>query len=50
MDRGASPPLRTIDLPAGPHTILIRNGEFPPYTERVVVKSGEATKIRHQFR
>jgi class 3 adenylate cyclase len=50
LDRGASPPLRALDLPPGPHTILIRNGEFPPYTERVVIKSGEATKIRHQFR
>jgi class 3 adenylate cyclase len=47
---GASPPLRVLDIPAGAHTIVIHNGGFAPHVERVVVKAGEATRIRHRFR
>jgi class 3 adenylate cyclase len=48
--RGVSPPLRVLDVPAGEHTIEIRNSTFPAYVERVQVKPGEAVKIRHRFR
>lgn len=49
-ERGASPPLRVLEIPSGSHTIVIHNGDFAPYVERVVVKAGEATRIRHRFR
>ena len=49
-ERGASPPLRVLDIAAGAHTIVIHNGGFAPHVERVVVKAGEATRIRHRFR
>jgi hypothetical protein len=49
-ERGASPPLRVLDIAPGSHTIVIHNGDFAPYVERVVVKSGEATRVRHRFR
>jgi hypothetical protein len=49
-DRGASPPLRVLDIPPGAHTIVIHNGGFAPHVERVIVKAGEATRIRHRFR
>ena len=48
--RGLSPPLRTLDLPPGPHTVEIRNSTFAAYVEQVQVKAGEAVKIRHRFR
>src|SRR3954449_3068149 len=33
--RGVSPPLRTLDIPAGSHTIEIRNSTFPSHVEKV---------------
>jgi class 3 adenylate cyclase len=49
-ERGASPPLRVLDIAPGAHTIVIHNGGFAPHVQRVVVKAGEATRIRHRFR
>jgi len=48
--RGVSPPLRVLDIPAGTHTIELRNSTFPTHVEKVEVKPGEATRIRHRFR
>ena len=48
--RGISPPLRVLDLPAGTHTVEIRNSTFPAHVSRVEVKAGEAVKIQHRFR
>ena len=48
--RGLSPPLRVLELPAGTHTVEIRNSTFPAHVAKVEVKSGEAVKIQHRFR
>jgi class 3 adenylate cyclase len=48
--RGVSPPLRVIELPAGAHTIEIRNSTFPAHVSQVQVKAGEAVRIQHRFR
>jgi eukaryotic-like serine/threonine-protein kinase len=48
--RGVSPPLRVIELPAGAHTIEIRNSTFPAHVSNVQVKAGEAVRIQHRFR
>ncbi len=48
--RGASPPLREIDLPAGEHRIEIRNAGFPPYRETIKLRAGDHLKIQHKFR
>jgi serine/threonine-protein kinase len=48
--RGISPPLRVLDLPAGTHTVEIRNSTFPAHVARVEVKPGEAVRIQHRFR
>jgi class 3 adenylate cyclase len=48
--RGVSPPLRVLEIPAGPHTIEIRNSTFPAHIAKVEVKAGEAIRIRHRFR
>jgi eukaryotic-like serine/threonine-protein kinase len=48
--RGVSPPLRTLDIPPGSHTIELRNSTFPSHVAKVNVKAGEAITIRHRFR
>lgn len=48
--RGVSPPLRTIEVQPGAHTIEVRNTSFPTYTQRVEVRSGQPVRIRHHFR
>jgi hypothetical protein len=47
--RGVSPPLRSLDMPPGTHTIEVRNTAFPAHTQRVEVRSGEPVRIRHRF-
>jgi class 3 adenylate cyclase len=48
--RGVSPPLRSIEVPPGAHTIEVRNTSFPSHSQRVVVRTGEPVRIRHHFR
>jgi hypothetical protein len=48
--RGVSPPLRSIEVPPGPHTIEVRNTAFPVHTRRIDVRSGEPVRITHRFR
>jgi FAD/FMN-containing dehydrogenase len=50
QSRGVSPPLRTLEIPPGSHTIEIRNSTFPNHVEKVNVKAGEAVRIRHRFK
>ena len=48
--RGVSPPVQAIELPAGAHTVEIRNGDFPAHVQRVVVRPGQPVRIRHRFK
>jgi len=48
--RGVSPPLRSIEVPAGTHTVEVRNTSFPALSRRVDVRAGESVRIRHRFR
>ena len=48
--RGVSPPLRTVELAAGPHLIEVRNGSFAPLLQRVDVKAGTPVQVSHHFR
>jgi len=48
--RGVSPPLRSIEIPPGLHTIEVRNTSFPSHAQRVEVRAGEPVRIRHHFR
>jgi class 3 adenylate cyclase len=48
--RGLTPPLRTLEISPGSHTIEIRNSTFPVHVEKVVIKPGDAVKIRHRFK
>ena len=47
--RGVSPPLTQLSLPAGLHTIEIRNGSAAPFIARVEVKAGETLGLQHRF-
>jgi class 3 adenylate cyclase len=50
LSRGVSPPVQMVELPAGAHSIELRNGEFPAFHQKIVVKPGEPVRIQHQFR
>jgi serine/threonine-protein kinase len=47
--RGNSPPLTQLMLPAGRHTIEIRNAEQPPYVTQIDVTPERPQQIRHRF-
>ncbi len=47
--RGTTPPLAQITLPAGRHTIEIRNGSRAPYVADVDVTPERPQQIRHRF-
>jgi len=47
--RGTTPPLTQLTLPAGRHTIEIRNGQQPPYVAQVDVTPERPQQIRHRF-
>jgi serine/threonine-protein kinase len=49
MARGTTPPLTQLTLPAGRHTIEIRNGQQPPFVAQVDVTPERPQQIRHRF-
>jgi hypothetical protein len=50
QSRGVSPPMRTLEISPGSHTIEIRNSTFPSHVQKVEIKSGDAVRIRHRFK
>jgi hypothetical protein len=48
--KGASPPLKALELPEGRHKIDIVNPGFVTYSTNVDVRSGRAITISHQFK
>ncbi|MDA8256983.1 MAG: hypothetical protein M0Z99_15375 [Betaproteobacteria bacterium] len=47
--RGVSPPLKSLSLAPGMHTVEIRNSKFPVHQEKIDAKPGAQIKIRHTF-
>jgi len=47
--QGASPPLRQVEVDAGPHIIEVRNKPSPPLRLEVILGSGESMTITHTF-
>ncbi|MFN3629615.1 MAG: serine/threonine protein kinase [Casimicrobiaceae bacterium] len=47
--RGTVPPLTTLTLPPGKHTIELRNPSAPPVVRSVDVQAGKSMTIRHSF-
>lgn len=46
---GVSPPLAELELPAGKHRIVVRNGRFKPFAEDFDLGSNETVRIKHKF-
>jgi serine/threonine-protein kinase len=46
---GLTPPLTTLQLPAGAHRITVRNGDFPPFSTQVDVDADQPVTLRHRF-
>jgi serine/threonine protein kinase len=47
--KGISPPMKALNLPAGEYAIEIRNGDFAPHSQKLIVKSGESFNLTHAF-
>ncbi len=46
---GTTPPLTQLTLPAGQHSITVRNADFPPFTATVQVSADKPAVLRHRF-
>ena len=46
---GTTPPLTRLTLPAGMHTITLRNGDSPAHTTTVEVGADKPVTVRHRF-
>jgi serine/threonine-protein kinase len=46
---GTAPPLTRLELPAGAHTITVRNEDFPPHVMQVHVDPDKPVTVRHRF-
>jgi serine/threonine-protein kinase len=46
---GAAPPITELTLAEGKHQIVVRNGDYPPYTAQVQVTAGQSISLRHKF-
>jgi serine/threonine-protein kinase len=46
---GAAPPITELTLAEGNHQIVIRNGDFAPYTAQIRVTAGQTVSLRHKF-
>ena len=46
---GTTPPLTRLTLDEGPHTITIRNEDFPPHTVTVQVNADKPATVRYRF-
>ena len=48
-ERGVSPPMKRIMLPAGTHEIRIVNPAYPPFTATLTVKKNDPATFTHHF-
>ena len=49
ISKGASPPMKRLPLPPGPHTIEIQNPAGPTVSRTVEVVAGKSVSVRHTF-
>ncbi len=49
ISKGASPPMKRLELPPGPHTIEIQNPAGPAVSRTIEVVSGKSIPVRHAF-
>jgi eukaryotic-like serine/threonine-protein kinase len=46
---GVSPPLTSLTLEPGPHTVVVRNSDFTSYTFKIKSVAGKTDSIVHKF-
>lgn len=46
---GIAPPLTRLSLPAGSHTVTIRNGDLPPLVRTVEIAEDKPVTLKHRF-
>jgi hypothetical protein len=46
---GLTPPLSQLMLPAGRHTVTLRNSGFPEHSAELLIEPDSATVLRHRF-
>jgi serine/threonine-protein kinase len=46
---GITPPLNRLSLSEGPHTITLRNADFPPFTTTVRITADQPVTLRYRF-
>jgi non-specific serine/threonine protein kinase len=49
VNRGPSPPLKSLKLPVGKHRIELRNPGFPSETRKIKVTQGAMVTVEHHF-
>ncbi|MBK7062111.1 MAG: hypothetical protein IPH51_16995 [Rubrivivax sp.] len=49
MAQGTTPPLTRLNLSEGPHTVTLRNADFPPHQVQVQVSADKPVVLRHRF-
>jgi hypothetical protein len=49
VKRGVTPPLKSLDLPAGMHRVELRNPAADPVLRRVEVQAGQSVDVTHRF-
>jgi serine/threonine protein kinase len=47
--KGVSPPMKSLSLAAGDHSVEIRNGDYPPHKVIIKLKAGEVFRLNHAF-
>jgi serine/threonine-protein kinase len=46
---GAAPPITELTLAEGRHQIVVRNGDFAPYSASITVTAGQTVSLRYKF-
>jgi len=46
---GTAPPLNRLTLTEGPHTLTVRNADFPPYTTTVRITADQPVTFKYRF-
>jgi serine/threonine protein kinase len=49
VQKGVSPPLKSLSLPAGDYTVSLRNGDYPAKTFKLKLSPGQSIPLNHTF-
>lgn len=49
VTKGRAPAVTRVQVAAGPHTVEVRHGKFPPFVTEVNLNPGEQLQVKHSF-